>query len=54
MVHVYKVVWSSKPGDIVDRDVNAAQLATFTREAIEKGGDTNAIILEIRRWCLRQ
>jgi tetratricopeptide (TPR) repeat protein len=54
MVHVYKVVWSSKPGDIVDRDVNAAQLATFTRQAIEKGGDINAVILEIRRWCLRQ
>ena len=54
MVHVYKVVWSSKPGDVVDRDVDAAQLATYTRQAIEKGGDTNAVILEIRRWCLRQ
>ena len=54
MVYVHKVVWSSKPGDIVDRNVDAAQLAAFTRQAIEKGGDTNAIILDIRRWCLRQ
>ena len=54
MVYVHKVVWSSKPGDIVDRNVDAAQLATFARQAIEKGGDTNAVILDIRRWCLRQ
>ena len=54
MVYVNKVVWSSKPGDIVDRNVDAAQLATFTRQAIQKGGDTNAVILDIRRWCLRQ
>ena len=54
MVYVHKVVWSSKPGDIVDRNVDAAQLAAFARQAIEKGGDTNAIILDIKRWCLRQ
>ena len=54
MVYVNKVVWSSKPGDIVDRNVDAAQLAAFTRQAIEKGGDTNAVIVDIRRWCLRQ
>lgn len=54
MVYVHKVVWSSKPGDIVDRNVDAAQLAAFTRQAIQKGADTNAIILDIRRWCLRQ
>ena len=54
MVSVHKVVWSSKPADIVDRNVDAAQLAAFTRQAIQKGGDTNAIILDIRRWCLRQ
>ena len=54
MVYVHKVVWSSKPNDIVDRNVDAAQLAAYTRQLIQKGGDTNAIILEIRRWCLRQ
>ena len=54
MVYVHKVVWSSKPGDIVDRNVDAAQLAAFTRQAIQKGADTNAVILDIRRWCLRQ
>jgi tetratricopeptide (TPR) repeat protein len=54
MVYVHKVVWSSKPGDIVDRNVDAAQLAAYTRQMIQKVGDTNAVIAEIRRWCLRQ
>ncbi len=54
MVYVHKVVWSSKPNDIVDRNVDAAQLAAYTRQLIQKGGDTNAVIIEIRRWCLRQ
>jgi hypothetical protein len=34
--------------------VEAAQLAAFARQAIEKSGDTNAVILDIRRWCPRQ
>ena len=53
-VYVNRVVWSSKPGDIVDRNVGAAQLAAFTRQAIQRNRDTNAVILEIKRWCLRQ
>ena len=53
-VYVYKVVWTSKPGDIVDRNVGAAQLATFTRQTIQKGGDVDSVILEIKRWCQRQ
>lgn len=53
-VYVYKVVWSSKPGDIVDRNVNAAQLATFARQTIEKGGDVNSVVYEIKRWCQKQ
>ena len=53
-VYVYKVVWSSKPGDIVDRNVGAAQLATYARQIIQKGGDTDAIILDIKRWCQKQ
>lgn len=53
-VYVHKVVWSSKPGDIVDRNVDAAQLAAYARQAIQKSADTNAVILDIRRWCLRQ
>jgi tetratricopeptide (TPR) repeat protein len=53
-VYVYKVVWSSKPGDIVDRNVNAAQLATFTRQTIQKGGDVNSVIYDIKRWCQKQ
>ena len=53
-VYVYKVVWSSKPGDIVDRNVEAKQLATFTRQTIEKGRDFDSVVLEIRRWCQRQ
>ncbi len=54
MVYVDKVVWSSKPGDIVDRNVSSAQLAKFARQTIQKGGDANSVIFEIRRWCQRQ
>jgi tetratricopeptide (TPR) repeat protein len=53
-VYVYKVVWSSRPGDIVDRNVGAAQLATFARQLIEKGGDPDSVAREIQRWCQRQ
>ena len=53
-VYVYKVVWSSKPGDIVDRNVGAAQLATFARQTIQRGGDFDSVVLEIKRWCQRQ
>lgn len=53
-VYIYKVVWSSKPGDIVDANVDAAQLATYARHAIQKGGDTDAIILDIKRWCQKR
>lgn len=53
-VYVYKVVWSSKPADIVDRNVNAAQLATFARQTIQKGGDVNSVVYEIKRWCQKQ
>jgi tetratricopeptide (TPR) repeat protein len=53
-VYVYKVVWSSKPGDIVDRNVDATQLATFTRQAIQKGVDVDSVVLDIKRWCQRQ
>jgi hypothetical protein len=54
MVYVYKVVWTSKPADIVDRNVDAAQLAAFAREAIQKGGDVNSVVLDIKRWCQKQ
>ena len=54
MVYVYKVVWTSKPADIVDRNVDAAQLATFARQAIQKGGDINSVVLDIKRWCQKQ
>lgn len=53
-VYVYKVVWSSKPADIVDRNVSAAQLATFARDTIQKGGDVNSVVYEIKRWCQKQ
>ena len=53
-VYVYRVVWSSKPGDIVDRSVSAKQLATYTRQVIQKGADFESVVLEIRRWCQRQ
>lgn len=53
-VYVYKMVWSSKPGDIVDRNVNAAELATFARQAIQKNGDATSVLYEIKRWCQKQ
>jgi tetratricopeptide (TPR) repeat protein len=53
-VYVYKVVWSSRPGDIVDRNVDAAGLANYARHAIQKGGDTEAVVLDIKRWCQKQ
>ena len=53
-VYVYKVVWSSRPGDIVDRNVNAAGLANYARQVIQKGGDAETVILDIKRWCQKQ
>jgi len=53
-VYVYKVVWTSKPADIVDRNVDAAQLATYARQAIQKSGDINSVVLDIKRWCQKQ
>lgn len=53
-VYIYKVVWTSKPGDIIDRNVDAAGLAEFTSRAIQNGGDVNSVVLDIRRWCQRQ
>lgn len=53
-VYVYKVVWTSKPADIVDRNVDAAQLATYARQAMQKSGDINSVVLDIKRWCQKQ
>jgi tetratricopeptide (TPR) repeat protein len=53
-VYVYKVVWSSKSYDIVDRNVNAAELAEYARRSIERNKDGDAVILEIKRWCQKQ
>lgn len=53
-IYVYKVVWSSRTGDVVDRDLDAAQLAAYASSAIKKNTNTNDIILEIKRWCQSQ
>jgi tetratricopeptide (TPR) repeat protein len=53
-VYVYKVVWSSKSNDIIDRTVDAAQLASYSRDVIAKESDVNKVILAIKRWCQRQ
>ena len=53
-VYVYKVVWSSKSSDIVDRNVDAAQLAHYARHSIERNKDVDAVILDIKRWCQKQ
>ena len=53
-VYVYKVVWSSKPEDVVDRNVDAAQLARFARQAIQQTNDLESALLNIKRWCQKQ
>jgi len=53
-IYVYKVVWSSRTGDVVDRNFDAAQLAAYAASAIKKNTDTNDIILDIKRWCQSQ
>lgn len=53
-VHVYKVVWTSNAADIIDRDVDAEDLAKIARQAIEKSLPFNSVVSEIKRWCKRQ
>jgi tetratricopeptide (TPR) repeat protein len=53
-VRIYRVVWSSNAADIIDRDVDAKQLAIFARQSIEKGLPFNDVVSEIKRWCKRQ
>jgi hypothetical protein len=43
------VVWWSNLEDIVDRSVNAAQLANYPRQAIQSG-NADAVVLDIKRW----
>jgi tetratricopeptide (TPR) repeat protein len=53
-VYVYRLGWSSKPSDIIDRNVGAAQLAAFTRQTIQRGANADSVIHEIKRWCQKQ
>jgi len=41
---VSRWVWSRKPEDIVDRSVNAVQLANYARQASQKGGHAAAAV----------
>ncbi len=54
LVNVYKVVWTSNAADIIDRNVDARQLALLTRQLVDKGLNFNATVSEIKRWCQRQ
>ena len=54
LVNIYRVVWSSNAADIIDRNVDARQLAFLTSQLINKGLPFNAVISEIKRWCQRQ
>ena len=54
LVNVYKVIWSTNNADIIDRNVDARQLALLTRQLIDKGLNFNATVAEIKRWCQRQ
>jgi len=53
-VYVYMVVWSSKPADVVDRNVDAKQLAVFARQAIQKSSNLESVLRDIKRWCQKQ
>lgn len=53
-VYVYMIVWSSKPADVVDRNVDAKQLAVFARQAIQRSSNLESVLLDIKRWCQKQ
>lgn len=53
-VYIYRVVWSSNPSDVVDRNVNSAQLATFAREAINSGLSVDQVVSQVKQWCRKQ
>jgi tetratricopeptide (TPR) repeat protein len=54
LVNIYKVIWTSNAADIVDRNVDAKQLALLTRQLIDKGLSFTAVVSEVKRWCQRQ
>lgn len=52
-IYIYRVVWSSNPNDVVDRNYDAAQMAQFTHYTIERGLSVDQVISQVKQWCRR-
>jgi len=53
-IYIYRVIWSSNAGDVVDRNVDSLQLATFTASLIGKGLSVDQVISQVKQWCRKQ
>jgi len=53
-LYIYRVVWSTNPNDVVDRNYDAVQLAQFARDTIDKGLSPEQVISQVTQWCRRQ
>ena len=53
-LYIYRVVWSTNPNDVVDRNYDAAQLAQFAHDTIAKGLSSEQVISQVTQWCRRQ
>lgn len=53
-VYIYRVVWSSNPSDVVDRNVDSTELAKFTRDTISSGSSVDQVVSQVKQWCRKQ
>jgi hypothetical protein len=53
-VYLYKVVWSSKADDVIDRSVDSNQLAKVSIELINSGKSFEEVVAGIRKWAQGQ
>jgi hypothetical protein len=54
VVHIYKVVWSSNAEDVIDRDVDASELAKTTIGLINGGRSFEEVVAGIKSWAQGQ
>lgn len=53
-VYIYRVVWSSSPADVIDRNVDSTELAKFTRDTISSGLTVDQVVSQVKQWCRKQ
>lgn len=53
-VYVYKVVWSTNPTDLLDRNVSSRYLAEEMKRLIQKGADFDKVVSGVKSWCRKQ